>query len=215
MKLQHRIDLFARLGAYLESGDDNWEAAKDKAFKANAWFTPEFIDIAVRNICTRFLQKELIEEWAAHYHLDDNIEQKNIGIVMAGNIPLVGFHDFLTVFITGHKQTIKLSGKDDVLLPAIVAKLQEYDEEVREYVSFAPMLKGCDAYIATGSNNSARYFDHYFSKYPSIIRRNRTSVAVLTGGESTEDLQKLADDIHLFFWFRMQECDQDFCAPRI
>ena len=112
---------------------------------------------------------------------------------------MVGFQDFLCVFISGHKQTIKLSTKDDVLLKHIVAKLIEWDNEVADVVIFAEMLKGCDAYIATGSNNSARYFEQYFAKYPNIIRRNRTSVAILRGDETPEDLNKLSDDIHLFF----------------
>ena len=134
-----------------------------------------------------------------HYHIDDNIEPKNVGVVMAGNIPLVGFHDFLCVFISGHIQTIKLSSKDDVLLKHLVEKMYSWEVTMQNYVSFASMLKGCDAYIATGSNNSAVYFDYYFSKYPSIIRRNRTSVAILTGDETKEELEKLSDDIHVYF----------------
>jgi hypothetical protein len=118
---------------------------------------------------------------------------------MAGNIPLVGVHDFLCVFLSGHQQTIKLSSKDDTLLKYLVNKMTEWDDSVANIVSFAEMLKGCDGYIATGSNNSARYFDYYFAKYPSIIRRNRTSVAVLNGNETTEELEKLSDDIHLYF----------------
>ncbi|MEI9956047.1 MAG: acyl-CoA reductase [Ferruginibacter sp.] len=118
---------------------------------------------------------------------------------MAGNIPLVGFHDFLCVFISGHNQTIKLSSKDDVLLKHLVQKMYSWDISVQNYISFAEMLKGCDGYIATGSNNSARYFEQYFAKYPSIIRRNRTSVAILTGNETTEELEKLSDDVHLYF----------------
>ena len=140
-----------------------------------------------------------MDKWAQHYHLDDNIAIKNIGIVMAGNIPLVGFHDFLAAFVSGHKQTIKLSSKDDVLLKFLVAKLCSWNPAVADRVSFSELLKGCDAYIATGSNNSARYFDQYFAKYPNIIRRNKTSVAILTGKESEAELEKLADDIHLYF----------------
>jgi hypothetical protein len=112
---------------------------------------------------------------------------------------MVGFHDFLCVFISGHKQTIKLSGKDDVLLKHLIQKLYSWDSTSQNYIAVAEMLKGCDAYIATGSNNSARYFEQYFEKYPSIIRRNRTSVAVLSGKETVEELGKLADDVHLYF----------------
>jgi hypothetical protein len=118
---------------------------------------------------------------------------------MAGNIPLVGFHDFLCAFISGHRQTIKPSSKDEVLIRHLVEHLCTLDASVKDLVSFSEMLKGCDAYIATGSNNSARYFDYYFSKYPHIIRRNRTSVAVLSGKESNEELEKLADDVYQYF----------------
>jgi hypothetical protein len=199
MNLQNRIALIQKLDIYLQQDDAEWQDAKQRAQQQNPWFTQVFIDIAVKNIREIFLQKNSLQQWADHYHLDDNIDPKNVGVVMAGNIPLVGFHDFLCVFISGHKQTIKLSSKDEVLLKFLVEKLYSFDEEVRHIVSFAAMLKGCDAFIATGSNNSARYFDQYFGKYPSIIRRNKTSVAVISGNETAEELDKLSDDIHLYF----------------
>lgn len=199
MNLQARIDLMCRLGIYLKSNEENWQQAKQMAYQKNGWFTPAFIDLACEKIADNFLDKNLLEKWAAHYHIDDNITSKNIGIVMAGNIPLVGFHDFLCVFIAGHQQTIKLSSKDDILLKHLVKKLYEWDITIQNYVSFAEILKGCDAYIATGSNNSARYFEQYFSKYPHIIRRNRTSVAVLSGNETAGELKQLSDDIHQYF----------------
>ena len=118
---------------------------------------------------------------------------------MAGNIPLVGFHDLLCVFISGHKAIIKPSSKDDVLIKHLGKKLTEWDHRVSDLISFEEMLKNCDAYIATGSNNSARYFEYYFKKYPHIIRRNRTSVAVLDGDETRKELDNLADDVHLYF----------------
>src|SRR5258708_24049169 len=141
---------------------------KQKAFEKNAWFTPEFIKLACKNISEEYLQKDKLIKWKNYYHLDDNILQKNIGVVMAGNIPMVGFHDFLCIFISGHRQTIKLSQKDDLLLKHLIEKLYEWDPECTTLISSADMLKGCDAYIATGSNNIARYFDYYFGKYPSI-----------------------------------------------
>ncbi|MGB4843473.1 MAG: acyl-CoA reductase [Ferruginibacter sp.] len=199
MNLQKRIELLQRLQKYLLTNDEEWQNIKTKASFNNGWFTPEFIMLAEKNICSEFLEKEKLEQWATHYHLDDNVGGKNIGIVMAGNIPMVGFHDFLCVFISGHKQTIKLSSKDDLLLKHLVAKMTAWEPDLKEYVQFADILKGCDAYIATGSNNSARYFDLYFSKYPNIIRRNRTAVAVLTGNEATEELNNLSDDVHQYF----------------
>lgn len=199
MNLQKRIELLQRLQKYLLANDEEWQNIKIKASFHNGWFTTVFTDLAVNNICSEFLQKEKLEQWAIHYHLDDNVGGKNIGIVMAGNIPLVGFHDFLCVFISGHKQTIKLSSKDDILLKHLVDKMIEWEPELKSKIEFAELLKGCDAYIATGSNNSARYFEQYFSKYPNIIRRNRTAVAILTGAETGEELNLLADDVHQYF----------------
>ena len=118
---------------------------------------------------------------------------------MAGNIPLVGFHDLLCVFITGHIAHIKASSKDEVLIKHLVSVLASWNDEINELISFSVMLKGCDAYIATGSNNTAGYFEYYFGKYPNIIRRNRTSVAILSGDETNEDLDKLADDVYQYF----------------
>jgi hypothetical protein len=119
---------------------------------------------------------------------------------MAGNIPMVGFHDFLCVFICGHQQTIKLSSKDDVLLKHLIDKLYEWDLDIQKYIAITTdKLIGCDAYIATGGNQSANIFEEYFGKYPHVIRKNKTSVAILTGEETTEDLQQLSKDIHSYF----------------
>src|SRR5918993_4653315 len=199
MKLQNRIELMLSLKHYLEEDNEEWQTVKKRASTHNGWFTYEFIELAVNNIITEFLDEEKLNNWVRYYKLDDNITSKNIGIVMAGNIPLVGFHDFLAVFISGHEQTIKLSSKDEILLKHLVQKLYSWENTIQNRISFAPMLKGCDAYIATGSNNSSRYFEYYFSKYPSIIRKNRTSAAILTGSETNAELVKLADDIHTYF----------------
>ena len=179
MNLQHRIELMAGLGDYLKKNNTEWKDIRQKAFIKNPWFTTEFIDHAAGNIATRYLNKEKLNQWAAHYHIDDNIQPKNTGIVMAGNIPMVGFHDLLSVFISGHYQTIKWSSKDDVLISHLVKVLTLMDPGVAKYITISEMLKGCDAYIATGSNNSSRYFEYYFGKYPHIIRKNRTSIAIL------------------------------------
>ena len=199
MKLVERIDAMYELGQYLGSDSLRLKDIKQKAFEVNGWFTSEFIDLAIKNIVEQFLQKDKLHNWAAHYFLDDNICPSNVGIVMAGNIPLVGFHDLLSVFISGHRQTIKLSAKDEVLTKYIVEILLEIDPATQPYFSFGAMLKGCDAYIATGSNNSARYFEYYFGKYPNLIRKNRTSVAILDGHETDLPLSLLADDVHQFF----------------
>ena len=200
MNLQQRIVLLNRLGEYILQNNEHWQEAKHKAHLQNSWFTAEFIDVASDNIARAYLQKDALTAWAQQYGVpDQNTNPKNIGIIMAGNIPLVGFHDFLCAFITGHRQTIKPSSKDEVLIKHLVQQLNEWDEATRPLIAFADMLKNRDAYIATGSNNSARYFEYYFSKYPHIIRRNRTSVAILTGTETTEELEKLADDVYQYF----------------
>ncbi|MFN4285867.1 MAG: acyl-CoA reductase [Lacibacter sp.] len=204
MNLQQRIEILEKLGHYLAAAASDtppadWAAAMQQAYIKNNWFLPEFQQQAVRQLATHFLQGQALRNWIQQYQLSNTVAPRTVGIVMAGNIPLVGFHDFLCVFISGHRQIIKLSSKDDVLLRHLVEIMISWEPEVASWVSFAEMLKNCDAYIATGSDNSARYFDYYFGRYPSIIRRNRTSVAVLTGRETPEQLDALADDIMLYF----------------
>jgi hypothetical protein len=198
MNLQMRIGLLVRLGKYILSDDEDWADAKHRASLSNPWFTPLFIDLAAKNIAEQFLTKQKLEHWASPYNFE-NIQPKKVGIVMAGNIPMVGFQDLLSVFISGHRALIKPSSKDDILIKHLVEKLEQWNSEIQDVINFEVMLKSCDAYITTGSNNSARYFEYYFSKYPHIIRRNRTSVAILEGNETPEELERLADDVHLYF----------------
>ena len=199
MNVQERIEIMVKAGEYLKANTEDWEATKEQTSNKNGWFTPAFIQHAATQIADNFLTKEALEKWVGHYHIDDNIQPKNIGIVMAGNIPMVGFHDMLCVFISGHYQTIKLSSKDDILLKHLIKYLYTIDNEIQNHISFADMLKGCDAYIATGGNSAAKSFEEYFGRYPNIIRKNRTSVAILTGNETPEELKKLSDDVHLYF----------------
>ncbi len=199
MKLQNRIEILHKLKEYLITNSEEWQLVKSTASLHNGWFTKEFIELSVNNIVEHYLNENDLMKWVSDYQITDSTTPKNIGIVMAGNIPMVGFHDFLSVFISGHYQTIKLSEKDNQLLKHLVQKMHDWDSKMKQYVQFASLLKGCDAYIATGSNNSARYFEQYFAKYPSIIRKNRTSIAIIDGTESNEKLEKLSDDIHVFF----------------
>ena len=200
MNLKERINLLTEFKDYLLNKSDELEFVKQKATQQNPWFTEDFINLSIENIASQFLGKEKLELWVNKYALpDDNASPKNVGVVMAGNIPLVGFHDMLAVFISGHKATIKPSSKDEVLIKHLFEKLIDWNNEIKTLISFAENLKGCDAYIATGSNNSSRYFEYYFGKYPNIIRRNRSSVAILTGSETKEELELLADDIQLYF----------------
>lgn len=195
--INERIDLLDKLGNYITSDDEQWESAKIMAANMNAWFTPDNIGMSIDNIADNYLKKEKLVDWIKDYQLPNN--PKKVGIVMAGNIPLVGFHDFLCSFISGHYTKIKLSSKDSVLLKHMVEKIISWNSSVAESVEVADNLKGCDAYIATGSNNTSRYFEAYFSKYPNIIRKNRTSVAILNGAETQEEIKALGKDIYSYF----------------
>ncbi len=200
MNLPYRIDLLSRLGEYISGDAEDWQQAKEKAAVENGWFIPGFVELAAQNISRSFLQKEILQEWVARYPgTGTDKTPRNVGIIMAGNLPLVGFHDWLAVFISGHRAIVKPSSRDQVLIKHLVEMIGEWDKEAGTMTRFAEMLKGCDAYFATGSNNSSRYFDYYFGKYPHIIRRNKTSVALLTGKETPGELELLADDVHQYF----------------
>lgn len=194
------MDLLVRLGAYMESADEDWQRAQRKAYLDNNWFTAEFQALAIRNIVQQMLQPVALQQLAQQYQIPDQQPAvKKVGVIMAGNIPLVGFHDFLCVFLSGHVALLKPSSKDEALIKQLVTVLHQWEPATKQCVVLLPLLKGCEAYIATGSNNSGRYFEHYFSKFPHIIRKNRTSVAILNGGETREQLEALADDVHQFF----------------
>lgn len=148
------------------------------------------------------LSKSNIEEWVEPYkqELESNISGKQVGVVMAGNVPIVGFHDFLSVLMSGNKIIAKLSGDDNKLLPLISELLISIEPGFKEMISFtSDQLKDFEAIIATGSNNTSRYFEYYFGKYPNIIRKNRNGIAILTGDESESDLQKLSEDIFMYY----------------
>ncbi|MGZ8536855.1 MAG: acyl-CoA reductase [Flavisolibacter sp.] len=211
MNLQKRIELLVRLGNYMSGNETEWQEVKQRAGNYNPWFIPEFIDLAVENITSNFLQEKQLRVLISNYHLpEENHSPKKIGIVMAGNIPLVGFHDLLCVFLSGHIAMIKPSSKDEVLVKHIVNKMIEWQPESNELLFIHDRIPNCDAYIATGSNNSSRYFEYYFQKYPSIIRKNRTSVAILKGNETNVELEKLADDVLMHFGLGCRNVTQIF-----
>ncbi|MFL5788940.1 MAG: acyl-CoA reductase [Flavisolibacter sp.] len=200
MDLKRKTELLVRLGKFLTGGEKELEEIKAKSYAENQWFVPEFIDISLKNISNNYLHPGQLQYLINRYKIpENNSHPKTIGIVMAGNIPLVGFHDLLCVFITGNMARIKLSSKDEALPKYILNKLMEWEPDMINYVSINDRIPKCEAYIATGSNNSARYFDYYFKKYPSIIRKSRTSVAVLNGKETNEQLELLADDVYQYF----------------
>ena len=150
-------------------------------------------------IALDYLDAKKLTKWLAAYPVAEGKDPKIVGLVMAGNIPLVGFHDWLCVLMSGHIAQVKLSEKDPYVLPHLVKKLEEFEPALSGRTQFVDRLKGFDAVIATGSDNTLRYFEQYFGKYPHILRGNRVSVAVLHGDESAEQLAALADDVFAYF----------------
>jgi hypothetical protein len=164
----------------------------------NRWFTPEQVYFAAEQ-WAEALTPENLDNWLNPYNIN-NSEPKTVALILAGNIPLVGFHDFLSVLVSGHKALVKLSSNDKHLLPFLAKYLIAVEPGLSERITFTEeKLEGFDAVIATGSNNTARYFEYYFKDKPSIIRRNRNSVAVLTGNETHEELAGLGEDIFRYF----------------
>lgn len=200
MNLNQRIEILVKLGEYLSTPTEAWLSTCEAASRENGWFVPEFIDLAVKNIVQQYLQPATLFHFVSAYpSVSMQPSPIRVGLVMAGNIPLVGFHDFLCCFLAGHQITIKLSSKDRKLMEHLLQQLINWAPELSERIQTAELLKGCDAYIATGSNNSGRYFEYYFQNYPSIIRKNRTSAAIITGSENKEELEALASDMLLYF----------------
>lgn len=168
----------------------------------NGWYTPEQVYFAIKSWADA-LTEENINKWLSNYSFDsvqDDKKEKTVALILAGNIPLVGFHDFLSVLITGNKALIKTSSNDQHLLPFLAKYLIFIDESLKDKITFTEgKLENFDTVIATGSNNTARYFEYYFKNKPSIIRKNRNSVAVLNGQETKEDLEALGEDIFRYF----------------
>lgn len=201
---------FVNLGSFLREFCNNtsketvWveklEAAIELAKHKNGWFNRENVLFALES-WGQLLTAEKLSNWFSKYpEFDTKRDEKTVGLILAGNIPLVGFHDFLAVLLTGHKALVKFSSKDNVLFSFIVSYLNHIEPSIADKISHTEgRMKDFDAVIATGSNNTARYFEHYFGKVPNIIRKNRNSVAVLTGNETTEQLQALGDDIFRYY----------------
>lgn len=176
--------------------DEDIEYAISDAEAYNNWFTKENVFFALENWAGA-LTTESLQQWVKNYPMATT--PKNVGIIMAGNLPLVGFHDLLSVVITGHNALIKTSSKDNKLMAFVIRFLHSINPEFKNIIKTVDRLEGFDAVIATGSNNTARYFEQYFTKVPNIIRKNRTSVAVLNGSETEEDFKALGNDIFRYF----------------
>ena len=201
MNLEARIRAFEELGKYLKT-DIYQEAEKELnlATLVNPWFTKENIDKSL-NTWSEQLKADMLAAWIKPYKLKEVSIPKKILIIMAGNIPLVGFHDFLTVLISGHKVVIKMSSTDNVLLKVLINKLIRINSEFKQFIAFIDDVKSrkFDGVIATGSDNSAQYFDYYFKGVKKIIRKNRRSIAILDGSESAMQLNALSNDVFSYF----------------
>lgn len=165
----------------------------------NGWFTPKEVKRAFLEWGSS-LNEENLKKWMSNYDLNKVDESKTVGIIMAGNIPLVGFHDFLSAYILGMSAKIKMSSDDNKLFPHVLNILSLFDDEVKTKMQLVfGTLKEFDAVIATGSNNTSKYFEQYFGKYPNIIRKSRTSVAIISGNETEEQLGSLAEDVFAYY----------------
>ena len=195
---QQNINNLVRLGELL-SKTEQFNDIFEKAEQQNSWFTRANVTFAFKS-WSEALSKSNVQQWLSQYQLPQTTSPKKILIIMAGNLPLVGFHDLLCVLVAGHKAIVKLSSDDGVLLPYLIKQMKAFAPEWAEAVAFTDdKVTEYDAVIATGSDNTARYFEYYFGKKPHIIRKNRHSVAVLTGEETPEELQDLGKDIFLYY----------------
>jgi len=219
MTLETKKSVFVELGKFLSQFSENGSIQKSDVLyndiffedfenlirlsqSHNGWYTPEQVYFSIQS-WAEALTKENIDKWLSAYSFDSDQDDKNgktVALILAGNIPLVGFHDFLSVLITGNKALIKTSSNDQYLLPFLAKYLIAVDENLKDSITFVEgKLENFDAVIATGSNNTSRYFEYYFKDKPSIIRKNRNSAAILTGKETHEDLEALGEDIFRYF----------------
>ena len=209
MTLNEHIEAFSELGKFLEqffndsnTKDDEFSQRLATEIEAavhyNGWFTKNNVRFSLQQ-WQLALTEDNLSAWLKNYNINTKAP-KTIGLILAGNVPLVGFHDVLSVLVTGHNVLIKYSSNDQRLLPLLLEKLKAINSKYNERIKTAKdQLKGFDAVIATGSNNTSRYFNYYFKNVPSIIRKNRHSVAILTGEESPEQIQLLANDIFRYY----------------
>ena len=215
MTLETKKSVFVALGKFLSQFSENNSIKKpdvlhnDLFFDAfeqlielsqshNGWYTPEQVYFSIQSWAAA-LTEEHLNEWLSNYKLNKNTT-KSVALILAGNIPLVGFHDFLSVLLTGHSVKIKTSSNDQHLLPFLAKYIITVAPEFKDKITFVEgKLENFDAVIATGSNNTARYFEYYFKDKPSIIRKSRNSVVVLDGNETTEQLTALGEDIFRYF----------------
>ncbi len=200
MYTQH-IKNFVQLGNilnnYLIEQNELWQTTCKNAFIHNGWYTKENIELQIQS-WVNLLQEDKLNEWLSAYTANEK-QPKNIGIICAGNIPLVGLHDLLCTLLSGHNAKLKLASDDTLLMQFVISELIKIDSVYKKQIQTLEKLNNIDALIATGSNNSARYFEYYFKHIPKIIRKNRNSIAIVTMDTTDKDLDLLSNDIFYFF----------------
>ena len=198
MNIREKIEVFERLGDRIRNlRYEEIEQLAEKAFISNRWFTPESTRKALEGI-SYMLEGQKLQKWTSKYALDTG-SPVDVGIIMAGNIPLVGFHDLLCVLLSSHRAIVKMSSQDQPLTMWVIEEIGIISPEMAQRIVVKEKLSDIHAVIATGSDNSGRYFEYYFGKYPNIIRKNRTSIAILTGNETPEQLINLGQDVFSYF----------------
>jgi len=194
-----RVIAFSALGTYIRNESSDLEHLIQEASSHNSWFTPTYIRTALQAIGHN-LTLEGLSNWIKPFiPAIDEPTNKVLGLVLAGNIPLVGFHDILSALISGFKVQIKLSSDDKIIIPHLLNKLIGIEPAFDAHISYTERIKNFDSIIATGSNNTSRYFEYYFKHVPHVIRKNRNSVAVIHGDESQSDLAQLGHDLFDYF----------------
>lgn len=201
LTLGQRIAGLAALGTRLtqQLGSSEIEPVLSRAAAENGWFSPDQSRAAIQSLAEDMLKSETLNAWASRYALEDKIVSKKIGLVMAGNIPLVGMHDLFAVLLSGHRALIVASSKDEVLTEWMISQIEIASPGLGKFIEIAEKLTRADAVIATGSNNTMKYFQQYFSKKPHILRGSKTSAAVITGKETEEDFEALGREIFSFY----------------
>lgn len=200
-ELGRQFQQIANFGTGLSAAGRALQEEIDQSPSHNPWFTPENVRQAIKGLAF-MLSENKLHAWLRHYpKIQQPLLPKTVAVIMAGNLPMVGFHDFLCVLLSGHHFLGKLSHQDNVLPQKVARLLCEIEPAYSPYIHFKDQesLDGFDAVIATGNNNSARYFDYYFGKYPHVIRKNRSSAAWITGAETAEEFQALASDLFSYF----------------
>jgi len=201
MNLKERISLFSSLGNLI-ADKDNPKIIKSfhRIKTSNPWFTDENISLSLSSV-SKMLNEEALIDWTSKYDFKSTLNEKKVFIIMAGNLPLVGFHDFLSVLISGNVAVVKLSSKDNILPRILIELMISIDSRISDFFNIVDNIidLNVDAVIATGSDNSSKYFDYYFKGFKSIIRKNRRSLAILDGSETESQLESLADDVFSYF----------------